>query len=107
MQSNVQIPENKFVEDLGTGASYVNFDRAIKQLTDESGTRSAIVAGSQYRVENPVTKNKIIGVVIDENFPNINDILRKGVLKSSDAEFVSFNAFVVNIQNQCESEGIQ
>lgn len=107
MQSNVQIPENKFVEDLGTGASYVNFDRAIKQLTDESGTRSAIVAGSQYRVENPVTKNKIIGVVIDENFPNINDILRKGVLKSSDAEFVAFNTFVVNIQNQCESEGIQ
>jgi len=107
MQNNVQIPENNFVEDLGTGYSYVNFNRTVQQIPDESGTRAAIIAAAQYRVENPVTKNKIIGVVIDDNYPNVNDILRKGVLNSSDPDFVAFNSFVVSAQTQCDNEGIQ
>ena len=107
MQNNVQIPENKFVEDLGTGFSYINFNRIVQEITDESGSRSAIVARSQYRVENPVTKNKIIGIVINDNYPNINDILRKGVLNNADPDFAAFNAFVIGAQTECDNEGVQ
>jgi len=106
MQNNVQIPENKFIEDLGTGFSYINFDRSTQEITDESGARSAIIAGSQYRVENPVTKNKVIGIVIEDNYPNVNDILRKGVLNNADPDFVSFNAFVINVQTECDNESV-
>lgn len=107
MQANVQIPENKFVDDLGNGHSYVNFDREEKQLTDESGTKTVVVAAMQYHVMNPVTRDRIINAVINDNYPDGKSemALRKGILNNQDPDFVAFNAFAESIKQKCTNEG--
>lgn len=107
MQKNVVIPENRFVEDLGTGWSYVNFDRDAKQVTDDTGTKTIIVAGEQYRVRNPATKERIINLVISENYTDGRNeaALRKGILNVNDPDFVDFNAFAESVKKRCADEG--
>ena len=108
MQKNVVIPENRFIEDLGTGWSYVNFDREEKQVTDDTGTKTIIVAGEQYRVRNPATKDRIIDMVISENYTDGRNeaALRKGILNASDPDYMAFNAFAEMVKTKCSNEGI-
>lgn len=112
MQRNVQIAEDVFIEDLGTGFSYVNFDRSIEEVKDpETGevTGTVPVAGSQYRIANPATYDRIVDAVVCENFPCGADqaALRKGIIDSENADFVAFNAFVESIKQKCRDEGIR
>ena len=62
MQENVQISEDLFIQDLGTGFSYVNFDRRIETITSsEAGeTMSVVIAGKQFRVQNPASEANIL-----------------------------------------------
>ena len=108
MQKNVQIPENKFIEDLGTGFSYVNFDRSSKVITDEMGIKTVIVAQEQYRVPNPATRDRIIDNVIKKNYSEGKSeaALRKGIINVADPDFVAFNTFVEAIKTKCANEGI-
>jgi hypothetical protein len=110
MQKDVQLSENLFIQDLGTGFSYVNFDRRIEDVkdmeTDEvSGT--VTVAGSQYRIPNPASYDRIVDAVVCENFPDGADqaALRKGIIDSENADFVAFNAFVESTKQKCRNEG--
>lgn len=108
MQKNVQISENKFIEDLGTGFSYINFDRETKQIETESGTTEVIITAEQYLVKNPTTRDRIIDTVVKENYADGRNeaALRKGILNVNDPDFVSFNNFVEMIKQKCTNEGI-
>lgn len=112
MQKDVQLSENLFIQDLGTGFSYVNFDRRIEELKDpETGETigTVPVTGSQYRVTNPAGYDRIIDAVVRENFPDGADqaALRKGIVDAENVEFVAFNNFVESIKQKCKDEGIQ
>lgn len=62
MQENVQISEDLFVQDLESGCSYVNFSRRTETITDpETGeVASVIIAGKQYKIQNPASEANII-----------------------------------------------
>lgn len=110
MQKDVQLSENVFIQDLGTGFSYINFDRRIDDVTDlETGevVGTVPVAGSQYRVPNPASYDRIIDAVVRENFPDGADqaALRKGIVDAENADFVAFNSFVESIKQKCRNEG--
>ena len=111
MQKDVQLSENLFIQDLETGFSYVNFDRRIEEIKDpETGEVAGTVpvAGSQYRIANPATYDRIVDAVVRENFPDGADqaALRKGIVDSENADFVAFNLFVESIKQKCKDEGI-
>ena len=112
MQKDVQLSEDLFIQDLGTGFSYVNFDRRIEEVKNpdtEEVIGAVTVAGSQYRVPNPASYDRIVNSVVAEKFPDGADqaALRKGVVDSENADFVAFNAFVESIKQKCRNEGIQ
>jgi len=112
MQKDVQLSENVFIQDLGTGFSYINFDRRIEEVKDpETGevVGTVTVAGSQHRIANPASYDRIVDAVVRENFPDGADqaALRKGIIDSENADFVAFNAFVETIKQKCRNEGIQ
>ena len=104
MQKNVQINEDSFIQDLGSGYSLVNFDRK-KETVEE---REVITAGEQYRVKNPATYGNIVNAVVLENYPDgaAEASMRKGIIDNADADFVAFNAFVESIKEKCKNEGI-
>lgn len=115
MQKNVQINADVFIEDLGTGHSYVNFDRRVEEVTDQQiggetppAGHSAIIAAEQYRVKNPATRARIIDTVIQANYPDGEDAaaLRKGIVDANNPDFIAFNAFVEGIKVKCATEGI-
>ena len=105
MQKNVEINEDKFVMDLGTGFSLVNFDRTT-ELVDG---RDVIRAAEQYRVKNPATYSSIVNAVVKANYKYGDDdsALRKGIVDSANPVFVEFNAFVEGVKQICRDEGIQ
>jgi len=104
MQKNVQLAENVFIHDLGTGFSYINFDRS-KLVIDGS---EVTIAAEQYRVKNPADYGSIVNAVVKENYPHGSDeaALRKGIVSASDPDFVAFNNFVESIKAKCRNEGI-
>ena len=104
MQKNVQINEDKFIQDLGTGFSLVNFDRK-KETVDNVVT---ITAGEQYRVKNPATYSSIVNSVVKETYKDGADeaALRKGILNSYDNDFIEFNNFVELVKQKCRNEVI-
>lgn len=108
MQKNVQISTDVFIEDLGTGSSYVNFDRRTEEVTEPQSeeTRSVIIASEQYRVKNPATMERIINAVMQENFPDgANEAaLRKGIVDRTDPDFVAFNTFAETLKTKCANE---
>ena len=108
MQKNVQINADVFIEDLGTGHSYVNFDRQTEQVTDPQSkeTKSVIIAAEQYRVKNPATRDRIIDLVMQYNFPDGKNeaALRKGIISLTDPDFVAFNAFAEALKVKCANE---
>jgi len=111
MQKNVHLSENVFIQDLGSGFSYVNFDRTIEDITDQTTghvTGTIPVAGMQYRIENPATYDRIVDTVIKENFPDGSDqaALRKGIINAENADFIAFNTFVEQIKFKCKNEGL-
>ena len=110
MQKNVQISADVFIEDLGTGFSYVNFDRRTEQVTDPQSeeTRSVIIAAEQYRVKNPIASSRIIDTVIRANYYDGEDVaaLRKGIVDANNPDFIAFNEFVEGIKVKCATEGI-
>jgi hypothetical protein len=110
MQRNVQISENVFIKDLGTGYSYVNFYRSVV-VPDNAPEEEEVVeyyAQEQYRVKNPANYPAIVNAVVQENYPHGADqaALRKGIANPEDADFVSFNAFVEQVKQECKNEGI-
>ena len=104
MQKNVQLAENVFIHDLGTGFSLVNFDRETVVDND----KEIIVAGEQYRVKNPANYGTIVNAVVKENYKHGADeaALRKGILNADDPDFIEFNNFVETIKLKCRNEGI-
>jgi hypothetical protein len=107
MQKNVVISENVFIQDLGTGFSYVNFTRSENEMTDEFGNvRTEIIAGEQYKVENPVTYEKIISEIIRERFTDDEReaALRKGIINSDDVDFIAFNEFAEQTKTRVRNE---
>ena len=104
MQRNVQISENVFIQDLGSGYSYVNFNRKKEIIENEV----FIIAEQQYRVKNPATYSNIVNSVVKENYPDGADeaALRKGIINSVDVDFLNFNSFVEHIKQMCKDEGI-
>ena len=109
MQKNIQIAKDIFIEDLGTGSSYVNFDREVKEVTDQmecNQPRTVIIAKEQYRVTNPATYSRIVDAVVKENFTDGKSeaAMRKGIVDSSDPDFVEFNDFVASIKAKCANE---
>ena len=108
MQKNVQINADVFVEDLGTGNSYVNLDRRVEVVTDEQtgSAHNVIIATEQYRVANPATRERIINTVMQENFPDgANEAaLRKGIVNRADPDFVAFNTFAETLKVKCDNE---
>lgn len=76
MQKDVQISENSFVQDLGSGYSYINFDRRIEDVTDpETGevTGTVPVAGKQYRILNPASDANILKQLKEQTIAEILD----------------------------------
>ena len=69
MQRNVIISENSFIQDLGMGYSYVNFGRTIETIEGEQ----VVIAGYQFRIENPVTREAIIDLIKD--YPELQNEL--------------------------------
>ncbi len=108
MQKNVVIPQNRFIEDLGSGFTYVNLYREEIQIEDELGVKTVIVAGEQYKVRNPATKDRIINIVISENYADGKSeaALRKGIIDKNNPDFVSFNEFAEAIKAICHIEGV-
>ena len=111
MQKDVQISENLFIQDLGSGFSYINFYRRTEDIHDpETGevTGFAFVAGEQYRIQNPATYDRIVDSVVKEKYPDGSDqaAIRKGILDNTNKYFVVFNAFVESIKKACKDEGI-
>lgn len=108
MQKNVQISADVFIEDLGTGFSYVNLDRRTEEVTDPQSeeTRSVIIAAEQYRVKNPTTRDRIIDTVMQENFVDgkSDAALRKGIISRTDPDFVEFNTFAEALKVKCANE---
>jgi len=108
MQKNVQINADVFIEDLGTGHSYVNFDRRVEAVTDEQTGQShnVIVTDEQYRVKNPATRDRIIDTVMQYNFPDGKNeaALRKGIISRTDPDFLAFNAFAEALKVKCANE---
>lgn len=104
MQKNVQINEDKFIQDLETGFVLVNFDR--KETTEND--KKIIVAGEQYRLKSPATYSSIVNTVVKENYKNGDDeaAIRKGIIDKNNPEFVAFNEFVKMIKLKCKNEGI-
>lgn len=111
MQKDVQLNEDVFIQDLGSGYSYVNFDRRIEDITDpETGeVTETVIAGEQYRVKNPATYEKIVDQVTKQVYPDGQDqsALRKGIRDANDPDYIAFDAFVENIKQKCKDEGIQ
>ncbi len=108
MQRNVQISENVFIQDLGTGFSYVNFCRSAVAPEDAPEGVVEYYAQEQYKVPNPADYGTIVNSVVKENYPMGADeaALRKGIINSEDADFVEFNAFVEQVKLKCKNEGI-
>jgi hypothetical protein len=110
MQKNVQINEDKFIQDLGTGSSLVNFDRKKELIpaTGDSPEHEVITAGEQYRINNPINYSTVVDKVVKENYKDGADdaALRKGIIDGSDPDFIAFNAFVELIKSKCRNEGI-
>jgi len=110
MQKNVQISENVFVQDLGTGFSYVNFCRTavVPDNAPEDEEVLEYYAEEQYRVPNPADYPTIVNTVVKENYPHGADeaALRKGIVNAQDADFVEFNNFVEQVKLKCKNEGI-
>lgn len=109
MQRNVQISENVFIQDLGTGFSYVNFCRkAMVSANSEGEGAVEYYAEEQYRVPNPADYPTIVNTVVKENYPHGADeaALRKGIINPEDADFVEFNNFVEQVKLKCKNEGI-
>ena len=104
MQKNVQLAENVFIHDLGTGFSLVNFDRTTTVENDKEVT----IASEQYRVRNPADYGAIVNAVVKENYKHGADeaALRKGILSATDPDFIAFNNFVESIKSKCRNEGI-
>ena len=112
MQKDVQISDDLFIQDLGTGFSYVNFDRRTEEVKDpETGevNGTVCIAGLQCRIQNPATYNRIVDSVVSQKYPDGSDqaALRKGIIDSENSDFVAFNAFVESIKQKCKDEGIQ
>lgn len=109
MQKKVIIPVDRFIEDLGTGHSYVNFNRLTKTVTDMEGTRTFCEAGEQYYVAHPITLARIVNTVVKESFQDGESeaAIRKGISNSADPDFVAFNVFVEGVKQKCRDEGIQ
>lgn len=111
MQENVLISENVFIQDLGTGYSYVNFGRTEKTIPldgESSEERVEYYASRQYRVKNPADYPTIVNAVVKENYQHGADeaALRKGILNPDDEDFVNFNSFVEQVKECCRNEGI-
>lgn len=108
MQRNVQISENIFIQDLGTGFSYVNFCRSAVVPEDAPEGVVEYYAEEQYKVPNPSDYGTIVNSVVKENYPMGADeaALRKGIINPEDADFLEFNAFVEQVKLKCKNEGI-
>jgi hypothetical protein len=105
MQEHVQIQENSFIQDLGTGFSYINFDRYIKDVDGEG----VVYATEQYKVQNPATYETIVDQVVQVKFCDGRSqaAIRKGIINAQDVDFIEFNSFVEAIKQKCKDEGVQ
>ena len=76
MQKDVQLSENLFIQDLGTGFSYINFDRRIEDVTDPETDEvigTVPVAGKQYRILNPASDANILKQLKEQTIAEILD----------------------------------
>jgi len=108
MQKNVQLASDVFIEDLGTGFSYVNIDREKKSVETENSIIEVTIAREQYLVKNPATRDRIIDTIVKENYRDGKNeaALRKGILNVNDPDFVDFNTFAESVKQKVSNEGI-
>lgn len=107
MQKNVVIAENVLVQNLGTGRSYINLFIRTEQIESvDNEITEQLVAGQQHVLNNPVTRDRIIDIVVRANYPDgaSEAAIRKGVINSQDVDFVAFNNFVESVKNDIDEK---
>jgi len=107
MQKNVAIEQKQLVHDLGTGRAYINLFIREETIEDEElGVRIQFIAGQQFTLDKPVTRDRIINEAVRQNYPDgaSEAAIRKGIVDSQDPDFLLFNNFVKEVKRQVDEE---
>ena len=99
MKSNSNI-KPKIIEAIGNGNYFFNYN--IEEIEKEDGISYNYI---QVEIEGYPTYDSIVSAIIKENF-NYDfreAAIRKGILNSSDEDFISFNNFAENTKIMVKS----